>query len=120
MEPTDITQIMVGISRLEEKADATNAHLAQLNGSVKTLYGRSDANKDAINAVKMSLLQHQQDCPGLRKIVELGERMTSEDATKNTTDKWKKDVLLPLVRWLLTGIVLLFLFHANDILKALK
>lgn len=135
MPDTDITKILVGIGRLEAKADATNDHLATLNGSVKTLYGKAETNKNANEALKIELLQHQIDCPGLKVIneinsklesgnfhgsLEVREKLAATEAANKEDKKWIEHLLYPALKWLLMGLFILLLLHANDILKAVK
>ena len=134
-EDTEITKILVGIGRLEEKADATNNHLAQLNGSVRTLYGKAEENKNGIESAERNLLHHQINCAGLKAIAEIDrklcsgdfhgslevrERLIATEAKEANSKNWQKEFLFPLIKWVLAGVVILFLLHAHDILKALK
>jgi hypothetical protein len=135
-EDTDITKILVGIGRLEVKADATNEHLARLNGSVHTLYGRADANKESIAELKNELLEHQIECPGLKTITEINRKLDSgdfhgsvevrkrldaaeKDAAEPSID-WKNGLLLPAIRWALMAIGMLILIHTYELVKGIK
>jgi hypothetical protein len=127
-----ITDILVGIGRLEEKADATNTHLAALNGSVQTLYRKAESNKSSIDAAEKALLQHKIDCPGLKTIQEIDRKLASGDfhgsvevreklivaeAKAQDSEKWKKTLLFPLIKAIIIGILILFLMHAHDLLN---
>jgi hypothetical protein len=138
----DITKILVGIGRLEVKADTTNDHLAKLNGSVRTLYDRADTNKDGISALELKLLTHEKDCPGLKTIQEINRKLDSgdfhgslevrqkleeaekklEDAAKKESEvvnEWKKELLIPFLKWVLVALFTLMVIHADDFVKGL-
>ncbi len=142
----DIRKILIGIATLETKVDATNLHLATLNGSVKTLYGRADANKESIHKATEALLEHQIGCTALGEIREINRKLDSGDfhgsrevhdelietaervekikVEESVKDKisnaWKHDLLIPMVRFCVIGLVLLILLHAGELLKIIK
>jgi hypothetical protein len=117
---SDNTKILLGIARLETKADATNEHLRKLNGSVQTLYAKAESNKSANEATRVELLKHQIDCPGLKTINEINSKLDSAQSESKSDKKWHEEYLKPLIKWALTGLLLLALLHANDLLKAIK
>lgn len=106
--------------------------LDKVNGNISTLYGRTDENK-------ISLLKHVNECPVKLKVEAMhneictahedfneqlakfatslaiiSERMETEEKA-NTN--WKETLLYPIIRYLGTGLVLLILYHAADLLK---
>jgi hypothetical protein len=135
-EERELTRILLGIGRLEAKADATNDHLARINGSVGKLYGRADENKAAIEEVEKSLLRHQIDCPGLRAITEIDRKLSSGDFTgpKEVRDKliatekadaerrgkesanqhWFK-LLQPWITWLILAVLIMIVIHYQQV-----
>lgn len=134
----DIVEILVGIGRLEEKADATNAHLAKLNGSVQTLFAKAEANREKIGLMTEALLRHQLDCPGLKEIAEINRRLETGDfhgslevrrqlletemreKEAEKSSQWKQDYLFPALKWLAIALGALLFLHANDMLNLIK
>jgi hypothetical protein len=135
-EETKLTEILVGIGTLGAKMDATNEHLARLNGSVQTLYGKAESNRLAIEGAERSLLQHQIDCPGLRTINEIDRKLASGDfhgsvevrerlmATEikdaerrgkaETNRDWFK-LLQPWVTWVILAVLIMIVMHYQQI-----
>jgi len=93
------------------------ARLDKVNGSIATLYQRTDDNKAA-------LLNHVIECPQKEKIERLSEKLgaierkiSDQLASSNTSSTWREKLLYPLIRIIGTGIALLFLYHAQELLK---
>ena len=102
-------KILRSLIRLETLAEATANHLHLLNGTVKE-HGLLFAK------LELELKQHQLDCP-LRTEVEMLK--TANEALKSAHHErmsWINKIF-PLVTAILGGIIVLFLLHANDILK---
>ena len=111
------------------------SRLDKVNGSISTLYQRTDENK-------ADLLTHVIECPQKEKIERLAAKMDSREehlteklsaiekkicdldraisermASDRTSNVWRDKLLLPLVRIVATGILLLTLLHAQEFLK---
>ena len=93
------------------------ARLDKVNGSIATLYQRTDQNKE-------DLLKHVVECPQKEKIENLAEKLAAIErniserlASETTSSTWRDKLLYPLIRIIGTGIALLFLLHAQEFLK---
>jgi hypothetical protein len=135
MDEQKLVEILVGIGILGEKVDATNNHLATLNGSVKTLYGKAEDNKSAIAIVTQKLLQHQIDCPGLKVINEINQKLFSGEYKGSNIDQikteaweakqdlkdFKKEWVYPIIKittaLVLSSLATLALYHSGLFLK---
>ena len=102
--------------------------LDKVNGSIATLYNRTEENKEA-------LLNHVIDCPQREKIERLdarfgmveqkisrlhraiGEQAAVEIATEKQSSKWMDKLLFPLIRIAAIGLVLILLYHAQEVIK---
>jgi hypothetical protein len=105
--------------------------LDKVNGSIATLYNRTEENKEA-------LLNHVIDCPQKKKIEQIGakfavfeqkisrlhriigEQVAGDSASAAQSSKWMDKLLFPLIRIAVTGLVLILLYHAQELLKVLK
>jgi hypothetical protein len=99
------------------------ARLDKVNGSVATLYHRTDENKAA-------LLTHVIECPQKEKVERIEQKITMLDrtisehfaagrATETQSSQWKEKLLFPLIRIAVTGLVLILLYHAKVLLGKL-
>ncbi len=106
------------------------SRLDKVNGSIATLYIRTEENKEA-------LLNHVIDCPQREKIDQIsarfgnleqkisrlhraiGEQSAIDNAVEAQSSKWMDKLLFPLIRIAAIGLVLIFLYHAQEILKKL-
>jgi hypothetical protein len=113
------------------------SRLDKVNGSIATLYDRTDENKAA-------LLTHVIECPQKEKIEKLAAKLDDKEAvltekltiieqriagldrmigerlaSEKTSSTWREKLLYPLVRIAGTGLLLLALYHAQQILKRL-
>lgn len=86
------------------------ARLDKVNGSISTLYQRTDDNKAA-------LFNHVIECPQKHRIEEISAMLNERLGSERTSTTWREKLLFPLIRIVGTGIVLLFLLHAQDLLK---
>jgi len=102
----------------------------KVNGSIATLYNRTEENKEA-------LLNHVIACPQREKIDQIGVRFTALEqkistlhktigeqvagyrAAEAQSSKWMDKLLFPLIRIAVTGLVLILLYHAQELLKKL-
>ncbi len=128
----ELAEVNANLKILAAGTAGINARLDKVNGSISTLYGRTDENKT-------SLLKHVIECPVKQKVEDMhdeictahqefnnqlakfstslmtiSERMETEKKTNLT---WKETLLFPIIRYLGTGLVLLFLYHASELLK---
>jgi hypothetical protein len=96
--------------------DDIKSRLDKVNGSIAILYNRTEENKEA-------LLNHVIDCPQKEKIEQIdrmvGGHFAACSATEAQSSKWKEKLLFPLIRIAVTGLVLILLYHAQEILKKL-
>jgi hypothetical protein len=106
------------------------SRLDKVNGSIATLYNRTEENKEA-------LLNHVIDCPQREKIDQIcarfglleqkisrlhkavGEQAAVDTAVEAQSSKWMDKLLFPLIRIAAIGLVLILLYHAQEILKKL-
>ncbi len=113
------------------------SRLDKVNGSIATLYQRTDENKAA-------LLTHVIDCPQREKIEKLAAKLDDKEesitrglnaierrigdldrmicerlASEKTSGTWREKLLYPLIRIIGTGVVLLLLLHAQELMKKL-
>ncbi len=106
------------------------SRLDKVNGSIATLYNRTEENKEA-------LLNHVIDCPQREKIDQIGarsgvleqrisrlhraieEQTAVDNAVVAQSSKWMDKLLFPLIRIAAIGLVLILLYHAQEILKKL-
>ncbi len=106
------------------------SRLDKVNGSIATLYSRTDENKEA-------LLNHVIDCPQREKMDQIGarfgaleqkisalnktigEQVAGYRAAEAQSSRWMDKLLFPLIRIAVTGLVLILLYHAQEILKKL-
>lgn len=113
------------------------SRLDKVNGSIAILYDRTDENKAA-------LLTHVIDCPQKEKMEKLAGKLDAKEehlmqslnaierriadldrmigerlASEKTSSTWRENLLYPLVRIAGTGLLLLALYHAQEILKRL-
>lgn len=138
MEETQAIKVLVTLGRLEEKTDAINEHLKDLNGSVQRLYQKSEDNRLLTESVNKDLWKHQVECPGLAEIHEINRKLDSgdfrgsnevrevlgqvetavaiEERAKGVSLEWKDKLLYPLVRLMAIGGAVLLLMHASDLL----
>jgi hypothetical protein len=108
--------------------------LDKVNGSISTLYQRTDQNKT-------DLFQHVIDCPQKSKIETMGSKLdvahqlmaekmgemqlalgkisTRDETAEAVTKTWKDELLYPLIKLAATGLVLILLYHANTLIKHL-
>ena len=104
--------------------------LDKVNGSIATLYTRTEENKEA-------LLNHVIDCPQREKMDQIGARFGAleqkiamlhktigeqaavDNAVEAQSSKWMDKLLFPLIRIAAIGLVLILLYHAQEILKKL-
>lgn len=104
------------------------SRLDKVNGSIATLYARTEENKE-------SLLNHVIDCPQREKIDQIGarfavfeqrisrlhrvigEQVAGDNASQAQSSKWMDKLLFPLIRIAVTGLILICLYHAQEILK---
>jgi hypothetical protein len=111
------------------------SRLDKVNGSINTLYNRTDEQKAA-------LLTHVIECPQKEKIEKLAGKLDSKEehltqglnaiekriesldrmigerlASEKTNVTWRDKLLIPLIRIVGTGIVLLILLHAQELIK---
>jgi hypothetical protein len=110
--------------------DDIKSRLDKVNGSIATLYNRTEENKEA-------LLNHVIACPQREKIDQIGVRFTALEqkistlhktigeqvagyrAAEAQSSKWMDKLLFPLIRIAVTGLVLILLYHAQELLKRL-
>jgi hypothetical protein len=106
------------------------SRLDKVNGSIATLYNRTEENKEA-------LLSHVIDCPQRGKLDQIGARFATLEqkistlhktigeqaagysAAQAQSSKWMEKLLFPLIRIAVTGLVLILLYHAQELLKKL-
>jgi len=111
------------------------ARLDKVNGSIATLYGRADENK-------ANLLKHIIECPQKERIEHINSVIGERDrvladkltiiehriadldraigerlAAEKTSNFWRDKLLYPLIRIVGTGIGILFLLHAEELIK---
>ncbi len=104
--------------------------LDKVNGSIATLYTRTEENKEA-------LLNHVIDCPQREKIDQISarfgileqklsklhraieEQTAVENAVEAHSSKWMDKLLFPLIRIAAIGLVLILLYHVQEVLKHL-
>jgi hypothetical protein len=105
--------------------------LDKVNGSIATLYARTEQNKEA-------LLNHVIDCPQREKIEKIGarfgileqrisklhrafgEQAAVANAVEAQSSKWMAKLLFPLIRIAATGLVLILLYHTRSKLSGDK
>jgi hypothetical protein len=114
------------------------SRLDKVNGSISTLFQRTDDNKEA-------LLNHVIDCPQKERIDQIGSKFDQKDdslsgkistleqkitkldftigeqlaaskAVEAQSSQWKDKLLFPLIRIAVTGLVLILLYHAKELL----
>ena len=125
-------RVLTQLTRTETKVDSLIEHVKTINGSVRHLYDRD-------RELEIALTDHQINCPGLMDIKEINKKLsegsypaskqvlaelkaveTAEErraAKENTDVTWRKTLLFPLIRWLLSGLIVLLLLHGHDLLK---
>lgn len=128
----ELAEVNANLKILAVGTAGINARLDKVNGSISTLYVRTDENKTA-------LLRHVIECPVKQKVEDMHHEIcTAHDAFNNqlsqfstslatmaerlktekkANDDWKKTLLFPVIRYLGTGLVLLLLYHASELLK---
>jgi hypothetical protein len=132
-DPNFREKVLVALTQNATKLDDLIVRVTSINGSVARLY-----DLDRLHA--QALIDHQLKCSGLAEIKEISRKLSAgeypgskevkEDlmATEKaeierkvkdqTSEKWKKDLLIPLVRWVVMAIFILILLHARDMMNA--
>lgn len=130
-DPAFREKVLIGLARTETKIDLLTEHVSKINGSVRKLYEQD-------RELEAALHEHRINCTALDKIAEIDRKLSSgefpgsrqvlvelkaaeeaeivRNAQEKMTEKWQKTLLIPLIRWVIAGVVILFLLHANDML----
>jgi hypothetical protein len=99
----------LGQAQVIERQTHVIERLDKMNGSVKDLYLRTDANTT-------NLLKHISDCPLRQEIEAIKLMMSNHEAEKKNSEKWI-NILKPLIWVFLTAIATLILSHAHELIK---
>jgi hypothetical protein len=142
---TQLSALQVGQSTLQIGQTEIGKKLDRMNGSVQTLYDRiAEGEKallaHAIECPQINIIKEQRDRidlidrdltlgthPGsvdVRKRIENLEQSsarcdTTRDQNEKQSNKWIDKFVIPLLKLVGTGILLLFFLHANEILNKL-
>jgi hypothetical protein len=103
-------RVVESLARLETLAQSTDDHLSRLNGTVAR-------HEDRLTALQENLGQHQIDCPIRGEVETLKAAVLTEQVENRTTSAWWQRIS-PLIWLALGGIVVLFLLHADQLLRA--
>lgn len=128
----ELAEVNANLKILTAGQQGICSRLDKVNGNISTLYTRTDENK-------FSLLKHVIDCPVKLKVETMHQEICTAheefnnklaefstalatiskgmDTEKSTNASWKERLLYPAIRYLVTGIILLLLYHAADLLK---
>ena len=115
------------------------AHQERVNGSISKLYERSEENKSGLVKNEKDLLEHRMTCSAIGTIneverrIETGDHPGSKDvreklekfnlvvaaqaSAEQTSNKWRHNLLYPIIKWAVILLLALGAFQARDMLK---
>lgn len=105
-------QMIAGVSALRTQNESILQHLTKLNGSVGTLYERT-------NTLSQEILTHEIQCPIKAKVEQLELSEASRISSLKTSSNWMT-ALKPLMLMAGSGIIILLLMHAQTLLDKIK
>ncbi len=101
--------VVESLARLETLARSTDEHLARLNGTVAR-------HEERLQTLQQSFGQHQIDCPIRGEVETLKTAVLTEQVESRTSSEWWQR-LSPLIWLAVGGLLVLFLVHADQILR---
>jgi hypothetical protein len=102
-------RVVESLARLETLAQSTDGHLARLNGTVAR-------HEERLQGLQQSIGQHQIECPVRKDVDTLKAAVLTEQVEARTTSAWWRRIS-PLVWLVIGGLVVLFLLHADQLLR---
>ncbi len=102
--------VLESLTRLETLAKATADHLARLNGSVAR-------HEERLQHLQQACCEHQTHCPIGQDVQTLKAAVLADETEARAASVWWGRLAPAL--WLgIGGVIVLFLVHANELLRA--
>ena len=112
--------LRAGQESVRVELSGINKRLDKVNGSIDTLYGEVNNNRDRIGSLRNELALHPTACIMREKVEAIEIKLKGIDSVNTTTREWFKELIVPLLKY--AGIILLVLIgsHYEQVLDAFR